>query len=141
MNVKLFVTFYDLHSSYQKISHGLYRNIIRQVSDTPLLAIFVKIRRHNLYLLLSFLKIQVSLCRIEYDVFVFGCPLHSPGLCFDNTNLHGSNIYNDLFVHSFTDKRRSQEHIFGLLIGVILVSRAPFIFPQNPPQFQLSPAN
>ena len=97
--------FYILWISYQEIS-SLCGHIIRQVPDTPLLMLFVKIRRQNLFVLefsedtyderrkieeiLSFNRTR-SLGRIEYDVFLFRCALYSPGGCFDN-NLHGSNI-------------------------------------------------
>ena len=63
-----------------------------------------------------------SLGRIEYDVFVFGCALHSPVGCYDN-NLHGSNIYNDLYWSFRTFFLQTRQGFWKIFLSHLILIR------------------
>ena len=146
----LFFTFYGL---LIKKFHMDFVDILflRSLIQTPLLILFVKIRRRNLFVL-EFSEDTTSVERLKKYCVLIGqgvlaglnmmCSylgvLYIP-LGDALTIIYTAPIFTMIFSYIFLRTRQGFWKIslaILLMIGVILIIRPPFIFPQNAPKLQ-----
>ena len=124
---------------------------VRSLIQTPLLVVFVKIRRQNLFVL-EFSEDTTSVEKVKKYCVLIGqgvlaglnmmCSylgvLYIP-LGDALTIIYTAPIFTMIFSYIFLRTRQGLWKVslaILLMIGVILVIRPPFIFPQNPPKLQ-----